>query len=217
MRNQRFFFSSQNVAFFKQAKCSFLPLTRKKQRKPLFTIFSFKTTSFVSNLGKPSLTHKCNTEVQAIKQSFYLLVHLLGSALRHKSCNVVCSEVKCRRHTFDVEYYVLHVVFYDFFVNNELQVIIVILTETLSSSLKTTPGAKVLSDYSTCPLSNSSKVLCNLLHNFFIPSQMYSICFVCTVTFFAQLYHITSLLSCSIYKSFFGSKIKFFKLLQYHS
>ena len=56
-----------NVSFFKQAKCCgnrliLLQLTRKKQRKPLFTIFSSKTTSFVSNLGKTSLTHKWNAD-----------------------------------------------------------------------------------------------------------------------------------------------------------
>ena len=35
-------------------------INKKKQRKPLFTIFSSKTTSFVSKLGKASLTHKWN-------------------------------------------------------------------------------------------------------------------------------------------------------------
>ena len=66
LRNQQFF-SLPNVSFFKQAKCCcnrfiLLPLTRKKQRKPLFSNFSSKTTSFVSNLDKARLTHKCNAD-----------------------------------------------------------------------------------------------------------------------------------------------------------
>ena len=38
------------------------PINKKKQRKPSFTIFSSKTTSFVSNLSKATLTHKCNAD-----------------------------------------------------------------------------------------------------------------------------------------------------------
>ena len=55
----------RNVAFFKQAKCCcncliLFPLTRKKRRKPSFTIFSFQNNNICREWVKVSLTHKCN-------------------------------------------------------------------------------------------------------------------------------------------------------------